>query len=104
MLRRRRGDFRRFCDNFKIGTGLYFIVMAMFSSSIGDYLAGRLRTKWVGIVATEKGRFAEILAEAFTLIDIDVDLSAALIAVGRRQRPRGTRPIANRGEPRAQCC
>lgn len=34
---------------FKIGTGLYFIVMAMMSSAIGGYLAGRLRTKWVGV-------------------------------------------------------
>src|ERR1700747_935972 len=38
---------------FKIGTGLYFIVMAMLSSSIGGYLAGRLRTKWVGVHTTE---------------------------------------------------
>ena len=38
---------------FKIGTGLYFIVMAMMSSAIGGYLAGRLRTKWVGIQTTE---------------------------------------------------
>src|ERR1700752_756822 len=38
---------------FKIGTGLYFIVMAMISSAIGGYLAGRLRTKWVGGQTTE---------------------------------------------------
>src|ERR1700731_4774682 len=38
---------------FKIGTGLYFIVMAMISSAIGGYLAGRLRTKWVGVQAAE---------------------------------------------------
>jgi len=38
---------------FKIGTGLYFIVMAMISSAIGGYLAGRLRTKWVGVQSTE---------------------------------------------------
>lgn len=38
---------------FKIGTGLYFIVMAMISSAIGGYLAGRLRTKWVGVQPTE---------------------------------------------------
>ncbi|MCK1339314.1 hypothetical protein IVB38_25735 [Bradyrhizobium sp. 38] len=38
---------------FKIGTGLYFIVMAMLSSAIGGYLAGRLRTKWVGVHSTE---------------------------------------------------
>lgn len=38
---------------FKIGTGLYFIVMAMISSAIGGYLAGRLRTKWVGVHTDE---------------------------------------------------
>jgi hypothetical protein len=38
---------------FKTGTGLYFIVMAMISSAIGGYLAGRLRTKWVGVQTTE---------------------------------------------------
>ena len=38
---------------FKIGTGLYFIVMAMISSAVGGYLAGRLRTKWIGVQTTE---------------------------------------------------
>jgi hypothetical protein len=38
---------------FKAGTGLYFIVMAMISSAIGGYLAGRLRTKWTGVHAEE---------------------------------------------------
>src|ERR1700744_4368415 len=38
---------------FQIGTGLFFIVMAMISSSLGGYLAGRLRTKWVGLHGPE---------------------------------------------------
>src|ERR1700750_690247 len=38
---------------FKIGTGLYFIVMAMISSAIGGYLAGRLPTKGVGVQTTD---------------------------------------------------
>src|SRR3954464_1575362 len=38
---------------FKIGTGLYFIVMAMISSAVGGYLAGRLRTKWIGVHSDE---------------------------------------------------
>jgi hypothetical protein len=38
---------------FEIGTGLFFIVMAMISSSLGGYLAGRLRTKWVGVRGEE---------------------------------------------------
>ena len=34
---------------FKIGTGLYLIVIAMLSSSIGGYIAGRLRSRWIGV-------------------------------------------------------
>ena len=34
---------------FKIGTGLYLVVIARLSSSIGGYLAGRLRTRWIGV-------------------------------------------------------
>ena len=39
-----------------VGAGLYLIVVAMLSSTIGGYLAGRLRTKWVG-VHTHAGLF-----------------------------------------------
>jgi hypothetical protein len=38
---------------FEIGTGLYFIVMAMISSALGGYLAGRLRNRWAGVQPTE---------------------------------------------------
>jgi len=38
---------------FQIGTGLYFVVMAMISSALGGYLAGRLRTKWIGVQSAE---------------------------------------------------
>jgi hypothetical protein len=38
---------------FKITTGLYLIVIAMISSSIGGYLAGRLRTAWEGVHTDE---------------------------------------------------
>ena len=38
---------------FEFATGLYFIVMAMISSAVGGYLAGRLRTKWTGVETTE---------------------------------------------------
>lgn len=34
---------------FKIGTGVYFIVVAMISSAIGGHVAGRLRRRYVGI-------------------------------------------------------
>src|ERR1700687_1875332 len=38
---------------FKIGTGLYLIVMAMLASSIGGYVAGRLRSRWLGVRSDE---------------------------------------------------
>lgn len=34
--------------SFHIATGLYLIVTAMIASSIGGYLAGRLRRRWIG--------------------------------------------------------
>jgi hypothetical protein len=39
--------------SFEIGTGLYFIVMAMMSSALGGYLAGRLRNRWIGVRSSE---------------------------------------------------
>ena len=39
--------------SFEIGTGLYFIVMAMISSGLGGYLAGRLRRKSIGLETAE---------------------------------------------------
>src|SRR3978361_2222810 len=38
---------------FEVGTGLYFIVMAMISSAVGGYLAGRLRNCWIGVQSAE---------------------------------------------------
>jgi hypothetical protein len=38
---------------FKITTGLYLIVIAMIASSIGGYLAGRLRSSWTGVHTDE---------------------------------------------------
>jgi hypothetical protein len=38
---------------FKITTGLYLVVMAMLASSIGGYIAGRLRSRWVGVHSDE---------------------------------------------------
>ena len=38
---------------FKIASGIYLIVVAMLSSTIGGYIAGRLRTKWTGLHSEE---------------------------------------------------
>jgi hypothetical protein len=38
---------------FKVATGIYLCVVAMLASTIGGYLAGRLRTKWTGLRTNE---------------------------------------------------
>ncbi|UPJ58432.1 hypothetical protein [Bradyrhizobium sp. 192] len=38
---------------FKITTGLYLIVIAMLSSSVGGYIAGRLRSSWTDVERDE---------------------------------------------------
>jgi len=38
---------------FKIGTGIYLVIVAVMSSAVGGYLAARLRTKWVGVHSNE---------------------------------------------------
>src|SRR5947209_8130059 len=62
---------------FKVGAGLYLIVIAMLASSVGGYLAGRLRTKWGG-VHTHEVYFRDtahgFLAWAFATV-----LSAAIL-------------------------
>jgi hypothetical protein len=39
--------------SFKVGSGLYLIVVAMLSSSVGGYLAGRLRSRFGGLHTDE---------------------------------------------------
>jgi hypothetical protein len=34
---------------FKVGTGVYLVCVAMLSSAVGGYLAGRLRATWAGL-------------------------------------------------------
>src|SRR5579864_3617361 len=36
-------------STFKLGTGIYLVIVAVMASSVGGYLAARLRTKWTGI-------------------------------------------------------
>ncbi len=38
---------------FKIGAGIYLVVVAVMASSIGGYLAARLRTRWTGLHTNE---------------------------------------------------
>jgi hypothetical protein len=36
-------------STFQITTGLYLIVVALLASAMGGYVAGRLRTRWLGV-------------------------------------------------------
>jgi hypothetical protein len=38
---------------FKIGAGIYLCVVAVMASSVGGYLAARLRTRWTGLHTNE---------------------------------------------------
>src|ERR1700683_4454272 len=42
-----------FAATFKTATGIFVVVVAVMSSAVGGYLAGRLRTKWVGVHTNE---------------------------------------------------
>lgn len=38
---------------FQVAAGIYLVVVAMLSSTIGGYIAGRLRTRWQGLKSYE---------------------------------------------------
>jgi hypothetical protein len=38
---------------FKVGSGLYLLVVAVMSSAVGGYLTARLRTRWMGLHTNE---------------------------------------------------
>ena len=73
---------------FKIGTGLYAVVMAMLSSAIGGYIAGRLRARWTGAEADEvyfrdtaHGFLAWALASVVGALMLASPLSSAVSSV-----------------------
>jgi hypothetical protein len=71
---------------FHVAAGLYFIVTAMIASSVGGYLAGRLRTRWAGAHTREvffRDTAHGFLAWGFaTLLSAGVLSSAAGALVG----------------------
>src|ERR1700676_2458552 len=64
--------------SFEIGTGLYFIVMAMISSAVGGYLAGRLRNRWIGVQSSEV--LFRVTAQAFLGWALPSVLAAIVLA------------------------
>jgi hypothetical protein len=62
---------------FSIGAGLYLIVVAMLASTVAGYLAGRLRTRWVGVHSHEA--FFRDTAHGFLAWAFGTVLSAAIL-------------------------
>ena len=65
-------------STFQIGTGIYLIVVAMLASTIGGYIAGRLRTKWVDVHTHEV--FFRDTAHGFLAWGFATVVSAAFLA------------------------
>jgi hypothetical protein len=64
--------------SFHITAGLYFIVTAMLASSVGGYLAGRLRTRWAS--AHSREIFFRDTAHGFLAWGFATLLSAAVLS------------------------
>jgi hypothetical protein len=71
---------------FQITTGLYLVVTALIASTVGGYIAGRLRTKWTGLHSYEiqfRDTAHGFLAWAFaTVIGAAFLASAATVLAG----------------------
>jgi hypothetical protein len=71
---------------FKVGSGIYLVIIAVMASAIGGYLAARLRTKWSGLNTNEaffRDSAHGFLAWAFaTILTASVLASAASAIVG----------------------
>jgi tellurite resistance protein len=69
---------------FSVGAGIYLVVAAMLSSTIGGYLAGRLRTRWLGVHSDEvyfRDTAHGFLAWAFATVLTAAALGAASSAI-----------------------
>ena len=88
---------------FKVGTGIYLVCAAIMASSVGGYLAGRLRTKWAGVHSHEvyfRDTAHGFLAWAFaTLLSASVLSAAATHIVGGASQVLGQTAGQSRGGP-----
>src|ERR1035437_7165121 len=72
------GNSRVSASTLQISAGLYLIVVAMLASTIGGFIAGRLRTKWVGVHTHEV--FFRDTAHGFLAWGLATVVSAAFLA------------------------
>ena len=80
---------------FKITTGLYLIVIAMLASSIGGYIAGRLRSSWTDVHRDEV--YFRDTAHGFIAWALATVLGATALAVPATSLVGGTAVGASQG-------
>jgi hypothetical protein len=69
---------------FKVATGIYLCVAAMLASTVGGYLAGRLRTQWTGLHTDEivfRDTAHGFLAWGFATVVTAAVLGAAMTSI-----------------------
>jgi hypothetical protein len=88
-------------STFTIGAGIYLIVIAMLSSTIGGYLAGRLRSKWHTVHEHERyfrdsahGLLVWALSTVITATFLGGAMSAIIGGVGAAATSATTSPLA----------
>ena len=74
-------------STFQIGTGIYLVIVGVMSSAIGGYVAGRLRTKWVGVHNNEV--FFRDTAHGFLAWALATLISATALAATTAQLANG---------------
>ncbi len=84
---------------FTVAAGIYLIVVAILSSTVGGYLAGRLRTKWVGL-HTDEVLFRDT-AHGFVAWALATVLGAAALGTAATFVVGGTATGAAQGAARA---
>jgi len=87
---------------FSVGAGIYLVVAAMLASTIGGYLAGRLRTRWLGVHADEvyfRDTAHGFLAWAFATVLTAAALGAATTAIVSGVSAGLSRPGPEAGGP-----
>ena len=86
-----------------MGTGIYLVCAAIMASSVGGYLAGRLRTKWAGVHSHEvyfRDTAHGFLAWAFaTLLSASLLGAAATHLVGGASQVLGQNTAQTRSAP-----
>src|SRR3569833_2831667 len=85
---------------FTIAGGIFLIVVAMLSSTIGGYLAGRLRPMWASVLAHERyfrdsahGLVTWALATGLVITVLASALTAIVGATGAGQAVAGSQPV-----------